>query len=60
MNWPDWWSWEIELKAYLLKRMVDRQFNEVDLSLMHDAASGFCENHEENRFVVETIHIRRH
>ena len=37
---PDWWSWELELSAHLLKRMMDRQFNEADLRLMLDDASG--------------------
>jgi hypothetical protein len=56
MDWPDWWSWEIEITPHLMKRMVDRQFNEVDLRLMLDAATGFHENHEESRFVVETTY----
>jgi hypothetical protein len=59
MDWPDWWSWEIELTPHLMKRMVDRQFNEVDLRLMLDAATSFHENHEEGRFVVETAHDGR-
>jgi hypothetical protein len=59
MHWPDWWSWEIELTPHLLKRMVDRRFNEVDLRLMLDAAIGFRDNHEEGRFVIETTHEGR-
>ena len=57
--WPDWWSWEIELTPHLMKRMVDRRFSEVDLRLMLDAAAGFHENHEEDRFVIETTHDGR-
>jgi hypothetical protein len=34
MHWPEWWSWDLELTPHLMKRMVDRQFNEVDLRLM--------------------------
>ena len=56
MDWPGWWSWELELTPHLMKRMRDRQFNEVDLRVMMDAATGFLENHEEGRFVVETFH----
>ena len=56
MNWPDWWSWELELAPHLLKRMLDRRFNEVDLRLMLDEATGFHDNHEEGRFVIETTH----
>ncbi len=39
VDWPDWWSGELELSAHLLKRMMDRQFNEADLRLMLDDAS---------------------
>ena len=28
---PIWWSWELELSAHLLERMVDRNFTEVGL-----------------------------
>jgi hypothetical protein len=59
MHWPDWWSWELEFTPHLMKRMVDRRFNEVDLRLMPDTAAGFHENHEENRFVIETTHDGR-
>ncbi|MBV8678518.1 MAG: DUF4258 domain-containing protein [Planctomycetaceae bacterium] len=59
MDWPDWWSWDLELTPHLFKRMLDRRFNEVDLRLMLDAATGFRENHEEGRFVVETTHDGR-
>jgi hypothetical protein len=33
-EWPEWWEWELELTPHLLKRMVDRQFDEVDLRTM--------------------------
>ncbi|MGO9601365.1 MAG: hypothetical protein ACLP7Q_25575 [Isosphaeraceae bacterium] len=56
MKWPDWWSWELELSPHLLKRMLDRQFNEVDLRIMLHEATGFRDNHEEVRFVIETSH----
>ncbi len=59
MNWPDWWSWELELTPHLLKRMVDRQFSEADLRLMLENATGYRQNHEEGRFVVETRHEGR-
>ena len=59
MDRPDWWSWELELTPHLMKRMVDRRFNEIDLRLMLNAATGFHENHEEGRFVVETTHDGR-
>ena len=33
-SWPDWWDWELELTPHLLKRMIDREFSEVDLRIM--------------------------
>lgn len=59
MDWPDWWSWELELTPHLLKRMTDRSFNESDLREMLEDAFGLDENHEEGRFVVETRHDGR-
>jgi hypothetical protein len=53
-DWPDWWSWQIELSPHLLKRMVDRGFNEVDLRLMLDDTSGYHRNCEEGRWVITT------
>ncbi len=53
-EWPDWWSWELELSPHLLKRMVDRSFSETDLRQMLDGASGFHANHEEGRCAIET------
>jgi hypothetical protein len=59
MDWPDWWSWDIELTVHILKRMVDRRFNETDLRLMLENATGFEENHEQGRYVIETHHEGR-
>lgn len=59
MEWPEWWSWELEFTPHLLKRMVDRQFSEVDLRTMLDAATTCYHNHEEGRFVVETTYESR-
>jgi hypothetical protein len=55
MKWPDWWSWDLELSPHLLKRMIDRDFNEADLRLMLEEASGYYENHEPNRYVAVTL-----
>ncbi len=59
VDWPDWWSWELELSAHLLKRMMDRQFNEADLRLMLDDASGYHVNDQEGRFVLTTRRDRQ-
>lgn len=39
--WPLWWEWELELTPHLLKRMEDRDFNEIDLRYMLQNATDF-------------------
>jgi hypothetical protein len=51
-EWPDWWHWELELTPHLLKRMVDRGFNEVDLRQMLDVANSYRPSTTEGRFVI--------
>lgn len=58
-KWPDWWEWELELSPHLLKRMVDRHFNETDLRVMMTAATGYRADHEPGRWVVEALHQSR-
>ena len=38
----------------MLEWPVDRRFNETELRLMLEAATGYHENHEEGRWAVET------
>ena len=57
--WPGWWGWELELSSHLLKRMVDRRFNEADLRLMMEGAGSYHEDHEEDRWAIETTHADR-
>lgn len=53
--WPDWWEWELELTPHLLKRMLDRRFNEVELRTMMENAAGLQPSaSEEGRWVVQT------
>jgi hypothetical protein len=40
-NWPEWWEWELEITAYLEKRMLDREFSELDLRAMLEKATGY-------------------
>lgn len=54
--WPEWWSWELELSAHLLKRMVDRGFSEVDVRRMLEEASGLRPDIEPGRWAVATVH----
>jgi hypothetical protein len=56
IEWPEWWNWELELSQHLLKRMVDRQFNEVDLREMLEHATVYRLNHEQGRWAIETRH----
>ena len=35
---PEWWGWEAELSPHLLRRMLDREFTEVELWAMLDGA----------------------
>ena len=53
-TWPEWWNWEVELSAHLLKRMEDRRFNQTDLRLMIEDAFGYHEGTERGRYVVQT------
>ena len=56
VEWPVWWSWELELSPHLLKRMTDRRFGEAELRLMLEDASDYHEDCEPGRWVVETRH----
>ena len=58
-EWPEWWQWELELTPHLLKRMADRQFNEVDLRQMLVAPRGYRPSEELGRYVIETLFDNR-
>lgn len=53
-KWPEWWEWELELSPHLLKRMLDRDFSEVDLRLMIEQTTAVDEDDEPGRWVVQT------
>ncbi len=57
--WPDWWSWELDLTPHLLKRMEDRDFNELDLRAMLQDAADYRADAVEGRWIVEARHDRR-
>jgi hypothetical protein len=59
LNWPDWWDWELDLTPHLLKRMEDRDFNELDLRRMLQHARAFRSDIVEGRWVIETRHHGR-
>lgn len=52
MDEPSWWHWDLELSSHILKRMVDRQFSEIDLRAMLEYPTDYEPNHEEGRFVI--------
>jgi hypothetical protein len=53
-NWPDWWSWKIEILPHVYDRMLDRDFSETDLRLMLEDVVNIQKNHEPGRWVVTT------
>lgn len=59
MEWPNWWNWELEFTAHVLKRMIDRSFSEADLRQMLEEAKEFREDHEEGRWLIETTFDER-
>jgi hypothetical protein len=59
MRWPAWWDWALELTPHILKRMVDRQFTEVDLRQMFEGASSLRPDVEEGRWIIASRHHRR-
>ena len=53
-GWPEWWDWELEFTPHLLKRMLERQFNEVDLRTMLEYAQAYHQDVVADRWVIET------
>jgi hypothetical protein len=43
---------------HLLKRMIDRRFNEPELRLMLEQATGYHADIDPGRWVIESIHHR--
>jgi hypothetical protein len=58
-SWPEWWSWELELTPHVLKRMEDRDFNEVDLRQMLEHALRYRPDAVDGRWVIDVRHGRR-
>ena len=52
-------DWELELTPHVLKRMVDREFTELDLRQMLEDASSLRPDVEEGRWVVTARHRRQ-
>jgi hypothetical protein len=58
-RWPEWWDWEMEFSPHLFKRMLDRNFTELDLRTMLERARGYRPDIVEGRWVVVTLHRRQ-
>ncbi len=58
-RWPEWWDWELEFNPHLFKRMLDRNFTEIDLRTMFEHARGYRPDVVEGRWVVVTLHRRQ-
>jgi hypothetical protein len=56
VEWPEWWHWDLEFSQHLFKRMIDRQFNEIELRQMLEDATGYHADLEEGRWAIETRH----
>lgn len=56
---PGWWDWELELTPHLEQRMEERDFTELDVREMLDAAADFEPDVVEGRFLVECPHRGR-
>ena len=56
---PFWWDWELELSPHVERRMVRRDFTEVDLRRMVAHAQTVRRDHVEGRFVIDARHKRR-
>ena len=58
-QWPEWWDWELELSPHLFKRMVDRNFSELDLRTMLEHSKDCRPDVVEGRWVIVASHRRR-
>jgi hypothetical protein len=54
MNWPEWWNWEIEITPHAEKRMIQRNFNELELRQMIYGARNYKNDIEDGRFKLLT------
>lgn len=59
VRWPSWWYWDLVLLPHVERRMVDRNFTEVDLRRMLELASNYRPDRVEGRWVIQTKHQRK-
>jgi hypothetical protein len=58
-TWPEWWHWELDLTPHLLKRMEERDFNEVDLRTMLLHTTDCRPDALAGRWIIACRHRRR-
>jgi hypothetical protein len=51
---PSWWDWELELTPHLQKRMLQRDFTEVDLRTMVSNATNCAAGSVPGRWLLTT------
>lgn len=56
MNWPSWWQWDLEITPHLEKRMIQRDFTEIDLRTMFAVAQSYRPDVVADRWIIETRH----
>jgi hypothetical protein len=56
MNWPapEWYNWELEISSHVEKRMIQRNFTEIELRTMLVSAQSYEKDFEEGRYLVKS------
>ena len=54
MVWPEWWFWNIEITPHVEKRMVQRDFSEIELRTMLHGAHNFENDAVFGRFKIKS------
>lgn len=54
--WPPWWDWELVFTKHVLKRMLDRDFSEIEIRTMLEGALALERAEEPGRWLVLARH----
>jgi hypothetical protein len=53
MHRPHWWEWELEFTPHIEKRMVQRNFTEIDIRTMLENAIQIKQDHNQHgRWII--------
>jgi len=56
-SFPEWWDWELDCSnPHLVKRMIDRSFNETDLREMLEVATAYRADIDPGRWIISSVH----